>query len=77
MAHYLEKRSMKLGERRTSVALEPAFWRALEDVARKRGMTLTRLVGEIEAQSDAHCLASAARLFALRNWKPVHGAMIA
>lgn len=68
---HLRKRSFSLAGHRTSVALEPAFWAALERLAGARGVPLARLVAEAdaaraEAPSPAP-LASALRVLALRE----------
>lgn len=67
MARHLEKRSLSLAGHRTSVALEPAFWRALEEAAAREGVSLSafvRMVDERRAGPDVP-LASALRLAAL------------
>ncbi len=62
----LEKRSLSLSGHRTSVALEPEFWTALEAAAARRGVALAALVGEVDAARDPdRPLASALRVFAL------------
>lgn len=69
---HLEKRSFSLAGHRTSVALEPAFWRALEALAAARGVTLARLiqaVDEARLESEAP-LASALRVQALEGRLP-------
>jgi predicted DNA-binding ribbon-helix-helix protein len=66
-ARHLEKRSVSLAGHRTSVALEPPFWAALEAAAERRGLALAALIAEIDAvrADPAIPLASALRLFAL------------
>ena len=66
-ARHLRKRSFQLAGHRTSVALEPAFWAALEEAARRRSLSLAALVTEVDtARTDAaQPLASALRLHAL------------
>jgi predicted DNA-binding ribbon-helix-helix protein len=66
---HLEKRSFSLAGHRTSVALEPAFWAALETLATARGQTLARLVQAVdEARLESEVpLASALRVRALRG----------
>lgn len=44
----LHKRSLTLHGHRTSLALEPAFWQALEDLAEERGVSLSALVAGID-----------------------------
>jgi len=64
----LEKRSFTLSGHRTSIALEPEFWAALEHLAAPRGMSLLALIGEIDGtRMPEQKLASALRVFALRN----------
>ncbi len=61
----LRKRSITLAGHGTSLALEPAFWSALEAMAQTRGVSLAVLVGGVDkARGDAP-LASACRLAAL------------
>jgi predicted DNA-binding ribbon-helix-helix protein len=62
----LTKRSFSLAGHRTSVALEPAFWTVLERAADRRGMALSALVAETDADRvPPQPLASALRLLAL------------
>ncbi len=62
----LVKRSFALAGHRTSVALEPEFWAALEALAAARGENLSRLVTQVDADRGAdRPLASALRIFAL------------
>ncbi|WP_203073801.1 ribbon-helix-helix domain-containing protein [Falsiroseomonas ponticola] len=65
---HLRKRSFRLAGHRTSVALEPAFWSALEAMAAGRGTSLAGLVAAIDAgRTDlAIPLSSALRVEALR-----------
>lgn len=60
----LEKRSFTIARHRTSIALEPEFWKALEGVAAARGLSLARLVAEIDAAKTGG-LASALRVYTL------------
>jgi predicted DNA-binding ribbon-helix-helix protein len=43
------KRSVLIAGHQTSISLEPAFWRALEEEARKRGLPVNALVAQIDA----------------------------
>jgi predicted DNA-binding ribbon-helix-helix protein len=67
VAGHLEKRSLSLAGHRTSVALEPAFWRALEEEAAREGVGLATLIRAIDARraDPSVPLASALRLHAL------------
>jgi predicted DNA-binding ribbon-helix-helix protein len=59
------KRSIVIAGHKTSVSLEDAFWRGLKEVAMGRRMTLSDLVGAIDAQRQQGNLSSAIRLFVL------------
>ena len=61
----LRKRSLQLAGHRTSIALEPEFWAALEEMARARGASLAALVLTIDAERGERPLASACRVAAL------------
>lgn len=61
----LRKRSLSLAGHRTSLALEPEFWRVLEAMAAARGRSLAAAVAEIDRTRGARPLASACRLAAL------------
>ena len=69
MKPHLAKRSFSLAGHRTSIALEPEFWAALEDAARARAISLAALVIELDAAraADGAPLASTLRVFALRR----------
>ena len=58
------KRSLVIDGHRTSVSLEDAFWRRLRAIAKERGVSLNRLVAEIDRDRDGN-LSSAIRLFVL------------
>lgn len=62
----LEKRSLRIGDKRTSLALEPQFWGALSEAANREGISVPRLVLRIDAgRPPARSLASAVRVFLL------------
>jgi predicted DNA-binding ribbon-helix-helix protein len=64
----LIKRSFSIAGHRTSVALEPEFWDALERCARRRGEALTALVIAVDAErAPTRPLASALRVRALQD----------
>ncbi len=62
----IAKRSVSIAGHRTSVSLEEAFWTALKEIARLRGLSLNRLIGEIDQRRDGN-LSSAIRVFVLAN----------
>jgi predicted DNA-binding ribbon-helix-helix protein len=59
------KRSVVVAGHKTSVSLEDAFWLGLKEIAAKRLMTLSNLVGTIDRQREHGNLSSALRLFVL------------
>ncbi|MDK9697258.1 MAG: ribbon-helix-helix domain-containing protein [Siculibacillus sp.] len=59
---------MTIAGHRTSVALEPEFWRAVEAIAARRGLSLAALVAEIDgARTPERNLASALRVAVLTD----------
>jgi predicted DNA-binding ribbon-helix-helix protein len=66
----LTKRSIALAGHRTSIALEPEFWEALEEIAAARHLTLAALIAAADAaRAPDHALASALRLLCLRHFR--------
>jgi predicted DNA-binding ribbon-helix-helix protein len=68
-ASLVAKRSVTIAGHRTSLSLESAFWEALRRIARRRNMTVSGLVAEIDrAAGPAETrrnLSSAVRVFVL------------
>ena len=58
----LRKRSVVIAGHKTSVSLEEPFWDGLGDIAAERGVSLNRLVAEID-QGRAGNLSSAIRVY--------------
>ena len=69
MKPHLAKRSFSLAGHRTSIALEPEFWTALEEAARGQAVSLAALVAALDAAraEDGGPLASTLRVFVLRR----------
>jgi predicted DNA-binding ribbon-helix-helix protein len=63
----VKKRSFSIAGHRTSVALEPEFWAALDAQAQGDGIALAALVGRIDAKRQSRNLASALRLHVLAH----------
>lgn len=64
----LEKRSLSLSGHRTSVALEPQFWAALDRLATAADVSSAALIAQIdEARAPRDRLASALRVYILDN----------
>jgi predicted DNA-binding ribbon-helix-helix protein len=61
----LEKRSLSIAGHRTSIALEPQFWNALETMAGQSGQTMAGLIRQIDESRTSANLSSAARLAVL------------
>ena len=61
----LRKRSLLLAGHATSVALEPEFWAALEQLAAAREVSLPALIAGIDDDRGERPLASACRVAAL------------
>ncbi len=59
------KRSIVIAGHRTSVSLEDAFWRALKVIAAETGLSIARLVLQIDAARGEANLSSAIRVFVL------------
>jgi len=72
--HRLEKHSVAIAGHRTSVTLEAAFWRALKNIAKERGRSLSELVAEIDrARGEMEPppnLSSALRVYVLSQFAP-------
>ena len=61
----LKKRSFSIAGHRTSVALEPEFWGALDGAAHDERTPLAGLVARVDATRGERPLASALRVYAL------------
>lgn len=64
----LRKRSVVIAGHRTSLSVEQAFWDALRRIAAARGLSLNRLIEEIDRDRSAAGgnLSSAVRVYVLR-----------
>jgi len=63
------KRSIVIAGHKTSVSLEDAFWQGLKEIAVGRRLTLSDLVGSIDAERAHGNLSSAIRLFVLTHYQ--------
>lgn len=61
------KHSLTLRGHRTSVSLEDEFWQAFRTIAEKRGETLNSLAAQIDEARGETGLASALRVFILKE----------
>jgi predicted DNA-binding ribbon-helix-helix protein len=60
----IKKRSILIAGHATSLSLEAEFWSALQDIARRRGLSINRLVASVDAARSGN-LSSALRVFVL------------
>jgi predicted DNA-binding ribbon-helix-helix protein len=65
MKSLVVKRSIVIGGHKTSVSLEEPFWLSLKEIAHGQHMTLSTMVGDIDAKRQQGNLSSAIRLFVL------------
>ena len=70
----MDKRSLSISGHRTSIALEPEFWAALESMAAAKSRTMAGLIREIDENRQTANLSSAARLAVLRWYQDRAGA---
>jgi len=71
----LRKRSLNLAGHATSLALEPEFWKALDEMARDRSLSMAGVVAEIDSSRTDQPLASACRVAALAWCRQGHRAL--
>ena len=69
MKSLIVKRSIFPAGRKTSVSLEDEFWNAMKKIASERYMTLSELVGDIDAQRQHGNLSSTLRVFVLEYYR--------
>ena len=69
MKSLVVKHSIFLASHKTSVSLEDEFWTALKEIAGDRHVTLSELIGGIDAQLQHGNLSSALRPFVLEYYR--------
>lgn len=69
----MRKRSLTIAGHRTSIALEPQFWDALESIAQTRDVSLPHLIAEIDEKREDPNLSSAIRVFVLAWYRSASG----
>jgi predicted DNA-binding ribbon-helix-helix protein len=65
----LVKRSVYLDDRKTSAAIEDAFWDGLKEIALAKNIALHALISAIDRERDQDNLSSAIRLFVLDHYR--------
>jgi predicted DNA-binding ribbon-helix-helix protein len=63
------KRSILLAGHKTSVSLEEAFWQGLKEIAGSRAISVSALIGSIDARRVDGNLSSGIRLFVLDHYR--------
>lgn len=63
------KRSFSIRGHKTSISLEAAFWDALVEIARARGLPLAQLIAAIDAERGPSGLSGAVRIFILDHYR--------
>jgi predicted DNA-binding ribbon-helix-helix protein len=66
--HRIRKRSVTIAGHATSVTLEEAFWEALRELARRRGLSLNALFAGVDGARRGN-LSSALRLLVLDSYR--------
>ncbi|WP_082537007.1 MULTISPECIES: ribbon-helix-helix domain-containing protein [unclassified Aureimonas] len=62
------KRSLTIRGHRTSISLEDPFWRELQSIASAKGLSLARLVADLDAnRPDGTNLSSLLRVYVLEE----------
>jgi predicted DNA-binding ribbon-helix-helix protein len=69
-------RSIVINGHKSSVSLEEAFWTGLKQIASERHVTLSALVGSIDAERLSGNLSSAIRLFVLEYYRAKKGSVV-
>ena len=67
MKSTIVKRSITLGETKTSVSLEDEFWQGLRAIAQEQEASISDLVKSIKAERRTGNLSSAIRVFVLMH----------
>jgi len=69
MKSSIGKHTVVVKKRKTSISLEDDFWQGLHEIARLRGVSLSRLINRIDADRQFTNLSSAIRLFVFRFFR--------
>jgi predicted DNA-binding ribbon-helix-helix protein len=69
MKSLVMKRSVVIVGHRTSVSLEEAFWKSLEEIASYQNMTVSALLAAIDSERRYGDLSSAIRLFVINFYR--------
>tara|TARA_R110001592_G_scaffold79054_2_gene236736 strand:+ start:7406 stop:7645 length:240 start_codon:yes stop_codon:yes gene_type:complete len=62
----IKKRSVRISGHNTSITVEPEFWCALKTIAQQDGVSVNKLISEIDKDSRGN-LSSAIRVYILKH----------
>jgi predicted DNA-binding ribbon-helix-helix protein len=65
----VKKRSIVVGSHKTSISLEDIFWTSLKQIARERAMTVSAIIGVLDASHERGNLSSTIRVFVLEHYQ--------
>lgn len=65
----INKRSVVIDARKSSVSIEDPFWSGLKEIARARKLPLTELINQIDRARTTGNLSSTLRLFVLEHYR--------
>lgn len=65
----IKKRSVRIGEFKTSLSVEEPFWQGLKEIARERQLPLNTLITDINKRREHGNLSSVIRLFVLNHYR--------
>ena len=69
MRNGIRKRSVVISGRKTSVSVEDEYWSSLKEISVLKGLTVTQLLSQIDADRSQENFSSAIRIFVLRHYK--------
>ena len=64
----VQKRSVMIAGHATSISMEPAFWDELKELTAGRGLSVNRLIEEIDHTREGN-LSSAVRVYVLEAYR--------
>lgn len=65
----MQKRSLTIAGHRTSIALEPEFWEALQAIADTKKVAISHLISQIDEIRTQENLSSAIRVYILNTYR--------
>jgi predicted DNA-binding ribbon-helix-helix protein len=68
-ASLLKKRTIVIGEHKTSVSREEAFWRSLKEIAASAGVPITGIVSRIHVERQTANMASAIPIYVPEHYR--------